>query len=157
MRVTVAEAQPQAEQAQAQARCEGPRAEVWVLADRLRGSAVQSKRIDLDGAHGWAYRFGDGVLLVLQVSTGAGQQPWTPTWATLRAMTDPKEEVKVRAVHVREGPRAPGEWSPVAVEADLPSPAAGTSFTLKLRDAGGRSLAIDVEIPPAPVEKGGGR
>jgi uncharacterized protein (TIGR02268 family) len=147
----------QAELARAQARGEDSPAAVWVLSDRLRGGSVQSLRLKLALAQGWAYRFKDGVLLVLQVKKGVVPQPWTPTGATLRSEGDPKQEVKVRAVHVREGPLAPGEWSPVAVEADLPPPGE-TDFTLELRGAGGRRLVIGhVRFPRAPGKQGPGQ
>jgi hypothetical protein len=141
--------------AAAQARCAGERAEVWVLADRLRG--IQAEQIPAPDAEGWAYRLGDGVLLVVTPTKAAGQ-PWTPTEATLRGTAAPNEEVKVRAVHVREGQRAPGEWGTLAVEAELPTPAAGRRFKLELRDGNGRSLTVDgVVIPPAAAEEGGER
>jgi len=134
-----------------QARCEQGRAEVWVLADRLGGHAVQAQQLEVEGATGWAYRMGEGLLLVVTPNPEVGP-PWTPTAATLRGRDPPKEEVKVRAVHVRPG--APGEWSALAVEAELPSPAAEKTFTLEFRGEGGRSLTLkDVQIPPAQQKK----
>jgi uncharacterized protein (TIGR02268 family) len=142
-----------------QARCAGARAEVWVLADRLGGKAVQAEQILARHAEGWAYQLGDVVLLVVTPTKKAGP-PWTPTEATLRGNEAPNEEVKVRAVHVREGQSAPGEWSTLAVEAELPTPAAGSAFILELRDGSGQSLTVDgVVIPPATQTqwKGGER
>ncbi len=148
----------QAELAQARARGESSLAEVWVLADRLRGSTVQSQQVHHDRARGWAYRFEDGLLLAVEVWMGDGQQPWTPTAAVLRSRIDPRQEARVHAVHVREGSLTAGKWGPVAVEAALPSLAAGNIFILELRDAGGRSLVIDgVQFPSASVDQGGGR
>jgi len=141
----------QAQLAAAQARCEPGRAEVWVLADRLGGHAVQAELLDGEGAEGWAYRLGDGLLLVVKPMPKVGP-PWTPTAATLRSTTAQAEEVKVRAVHVRPG--AAGEWSTLAVEAELPSPAAGAQFDLEFRGEGGRSLTLkDVRIPPKQEKK----
>jgi len=136
----------------------GRRAEVWVFADRLRGSSVRSQRIRGPKAHGWIYRFEAGLLLVAQGRLGKGQRPWTPTSATLRAQEGSKEEVRVLSVQVREGPLVPGELPPVAVEAVLPSSAAGASFILELRGEGGQRLEIDrVFLPPVPREQGDGR
>jgi hypothetical protein len=50
----------------AQARGDGGQADVWALADRLRSSAVESVRVQVDGARGWSYRSEEGVLLVLE-------------------------------------------------------------------------------------------
>jgi len=137
--------------ATAQARCEGGRAEVWVLADRLGGHAVQAQNLEADAATGSAYRLGDGLLLVVEPKPKASP-PWTPTTAKLRSWKTPQEEIKVRAVHVRPG--APGEWGTLAVEAELPSPAAGGRFNLEFRGEGGQSLTIErVRIPPAQQEK----
>jgi hypothetical protein len=145
--------------AAAQARCEGGRAEAWVLADRLGGKAVAVQRVEVVNAQGTAYRLGDGLLLVLKPKKpkkNAGP-PWTPTAAVLRSSAAPNEEVKVHAVHVREGP--PGEWGEVAVEAALPSPAAGVRFRLELRGEGGQLLVVKgVRIPGLPQpEKESGR
>jgi len=141
----------QAELARAQARAKDPGSSVWWLLDRLRGSSVQGHRLQLKGADGWAYRFEDGLLFVVQLKKGLGPQPWTPTGATLRNPKDPKQEVKVHALHVREGPLAPGEWSPVAVEASLPSSPEPKYLVLELRGAGGQRLAIgQVGLPSAP-------
>jgi uncharacterized protein (TIGR02268 family) len=137
--------------AAAQARCEGGRAEMWVLADRLGGKAVQAKPVQAHNAKGTAYRLGDGVLLVVKPKKEAGP-PWVPTGAVLRSLAAPNEQVKARAVHVREGP--PGEWGEVAVEAALPSPAAGLLFDLELRGESGQNLTVrDVMLPPAEGEK----
>jgi uncharacterized protein (TIGR02268 family) len=139
--------------AAAQARCEGARAEVWVLADRLGGQPVQAREIEVTKAKGTAYRLGDGLLLVLKPVKEEAGPPWTPTGAVLRSAAASKEEVPVRAVHSRAG--SPGEWGEIAVEAALPSPAAGKSFTLELSGARGQSLTVDrVTLPhPNPPEK----
>lgn len=139
----------------ARARAEGRRAGVWVLADRLRGSSVQSLKIVSSKAQGWVYRFEDGLLLVPQGRLGAGQRPWTPISATLRAQAGSKEEVRVLSVQVREGPPVPGELPLVAVETVLPSAAAGNPFILELRGEGGQRLEIDqVLLPHAPGVQG---
>jgi uncharacterized protein (TIGR02268 family) len=141
----------QEQRATAQARCEGARAEVWVLADRLGGHAAQAAPLDTKTATGSAYRLGDGLLLVLKPRKQAGP-PWTPTTATLRSQGASTEEVKVRAVHVRPG--ALGEWGMIAVEAELPSPAAENTFDLELRGEGGQSLRVgEVGIPTAQGKK----
>jgi uncharacterized protein (TIGR02268 family) len=141
----------QAQLAAAEARCEQGRAEVWVLADRLGGHPVQAQAFATHKAQGAAYRLGEELLLVFKPKPEAGP-PWTPTAATLRSLAAPKEEVKVRAVHVRPG--KPGEWGSVAVEAELPSPAAGHKFDLELRGESGQSLQLkEVRIPLAPAEK----
>jgi hypothetical protein len=135
-----------------QARCEGTRAEVWAVADRLGGRPVQAKEVTAWNAQGWAYRLGGGLLLVLKPMKAAGP-PWTPTAAVLRSEVAPHEEVAVHAVHVREGP--PGEWGEIAVEAALPSPAAGLKLTVELSGESGQSLGIGgMELPePAQPEK----
>jgi uncharacterized protein (TIGR02268 family) len=138
-----------AELAEAQARCERAREAVWVLADQLGGSAVQAQTITGGNAEGWAYRLGGGVLLVVTPKKGAVSEPWTPTAAVLRSKRLPFDEVKVRAVHVRQAPLAPGEKGSIAVEADLPAPGAWKAFTLELRDAGGQGFTLDVGIPRA--------
>jgi uncharacterized protein (TIGR02268 family) len=143
--------------AAAQARCEGGHAEVWALADRLGGQPVQAKEVDADNAGGWAYRLGGGLLLVVKPLKHAGP-PWTPTAAVLRRERAPHEEVPVHAVHVREGP--PGEWGEVAVDAALPSPAAGEPFNLELTGAGGQSLLVEgLRLPGSaqPEKKESGR
>jgi uncharacterized protein (TIGR02268 family) len=135
----------------AQARCEAARAEVWVLADRLGGHAAQAAPIDTDMATGSAYRLGDGLLLVVKPTDKAGP-PWTPATATLRSEEAAAEEVKVRAVHVRPG--APGEWGMIAVEAELPSLAAGVMFGVELLGESGQSLTMQgVMIPTAQRKK----
>jgi uncharacterized protein (TIGR02268 family) len=145
--------------AAAQARCEGARAtraEVWALADRLGGKSVQALDVRATQAKGTAYRLGDGLLLVLKPVKKEAGPPWTPTAAVLRSKAAANEEVLVHAVHSRAGP--PGEWGEVAVEAALPSPAAGRLFELELRGASGQSLTVDrVEIPepPQPEEESG--
>jgi uncharacterized protein (TIGR02268 family) len=132
-----------------QARCESARAEVWALADRLGGQQVQAEMVDETTAKGWAYRFGSGLLLVVKPVKEEAGPPWTPTAAVLRSEAAPHEEVPVHAVHVRAGP--PGEWGEVAVEAALPSPAAGLDFKLELRGEGGQTLMVKkVWIPPPP-------
>jgi len=139
----------------ARQKAEGRRAEVWVFADRLRGSSVRSRRIRGPQAQGWIYRLEAGLLLVAQGRLGAGQRSWTPTSATLRAQEGSKEEVRVLSVQVREGPLVPGKLPPVAVETVLPSSAAGESFILELRGEGGQRLEIDqVFLPHAPREQG---
>lgn len=144
--------------AAAKARCEAPRAEVWVLTDRLGGNPVHAGALRTDEAKGVVYRLGDGVLLVLQPVRAEGQPPWVPTVATLRSMASTKEQVKVRALHVRGVPLEPGEWSTLAVETELPSAAAGVRFTLELRDESGRSLRVEeIEVPPARGQGGSGR
>lgn len=138
--------------ASAQARCEAPHAEVWVLADRLGGKLVQVEPLKDGRATGWSYRLGEGLLLVLTPRPEAGP-PWVPTAATLRGQENSKGEVKVRAVHVRPG--APGEWGTVAVEAELPSPEAGEKFDLELLGQSSQSLTLrNVKIPTA-AKKGG--
>jgi uncharacterized protein (TIGR02268 family) len=136
--------------AMAQARCEGGRAEVWALADRLGGQQVQAQKVEADTAGGWAYRLGGGLLLVVKPKKNAGP-PWTPTAAVLRGAAAPNEEVPVHSVHVREVP--PGEWSEVAVEAALPSPAAGVRFDLELRGEGQTLMVWDVRIPEPPQQE----
>ncbi|MBN1206980.1 MAG: DUF2381 family protein [Myxococcaceae bacterium] len=148
----------QAALAEAQARCQGPRAEVWVLEDRLGGAGVQSEPIEksepgggpeLKG--GWAYRLATGVLVVVEVQNLTGLRPWVPTEATLRPAGG--AAVRVRTVAVRGGRISPGEVVQVAVEADLPSPDAVSPFTLELRDASGWSLAVrKVRIPQVDKE-----
>jgi hypothetical protein len=109
---------------------------------------VHVRRVDTKQAKGTAYRLGDGLLLVLKPKRNAGP-PWTPTGAVLRSRVASKKEASVLSVHSRAGP--PGEWGEVAVEAALPSPAAGVRFTLELKGSGGQSLRVDdVEIPPPP-------
>ena len=138
--------------AAAQARCEGARAEVWLLADRLGGKEVQAMDIRAEHAKGTAYRLGDGLLLVLKPVKEHAGPPWTPTGAVLRSSVAPEEEVAVLAVHNRAGP--PGEWGEAAVEAALPSPAAGLLFILELRGEGGQTLKVEnVVIPPSPEQK----
>ena len=88
----------------AQAPCEGARAEVWALADRLGGKPVHSKEVEAKTALGTAYRFGGGLLLVLKPYKKSAGPPWTPTAAVLRSTATPSEEVPVHAVHVKEGP-----------------------------------------------------
>jgi hypothetical protein len=143
----------------AQAPCQGARAEVWALADRLGGKPVQAIEVAVDTAVGTAYRLGGGLLLVLKPLKAKAGPPWTPTAAVLRSKATPGEEVPVHAVHVREGP--PGEWGEIAVEAALPPPAAGLLFTVELSGEKGQTLWVDkVEIPPAPKQpekKEGGR
>lgn len=144
--------------AAAVARCEGTRAKAWVLADRLRGQPVQAKALQLGSATGTAYRLGDGLLLVLKPVKEKAGPPWTPTGAVLRSTKTPNEEVPVHAVHSRAGP--PGEWGEVAVEAALPSPAAGVRFILELRGAGGQSLTVGrvtIPGPPEPEREESGR
>ncbi|HVG61374.1 MAG TPA: DUF2381 family protein [Hyalangium sp.] len=140
------------------ARCEGARAEAWVLADRLGGQLVQAMVLDGKHAKGTAYRLGNGLLLVLKPVKKNVGPPWTPTAAVLRGEVAPNEKVPVHAVHVREG--GPGEWGEVAVEAALPSPAAGLRFILELRGTGGQSLTVDrvrIPGPPEPEREESGR
>jgi uncharacterized protein (TIGR02268 family) len=150
----------QAALAQAQARCEGTRAEVWVLADRLGGAGVlkDSIKVQLLGKlaikGGHVYRLATGVLVVVAVHNVTGQRHWSPTEATLRPAGG-QPAVRVRAVAVRGGRIAPGEVGQVAVEADLPSPDAVPPFTLELRDASGWSLRLQkLKIPPVGEEPG---
>jgi uncharacterized protein (TIGR02268 family) len=143
-------AECQEQLADAQARCEAPREEVWVLADRLGGQSVQAKLLNPPGSTGWAYRLGEGLLLVLTLGPKRGP-PWVPTAAKLSASEGPLGEVKVRAVHVRPG--APGQWGTVAVEAELPSPAAGEKLDLELLGPGGQSLTLPRLEIPTPEKK----
>jgi uncharacterized protein (TIGR02268 family) len=137
--------------AAARARCEGARAEVWVLADRLGGQPVQADEVDTPQAKGTAYRLGDGLLLVLKPTKKAGP-PWTPTAAVLRHAVTPDKEVPVHAVHSRAG--APGEWGEVAVEAALPSPAEALRLDLEFRGASGQRLTVKgVKFPQLPEPK----
>jgi uncharacterized protein (TIGR02268 family) len=155
----------QAALVQARAQGAAPRSELWRLADRLAGAAVEVKALSMaldtqDGLRaeeGKAYRFATGVLLVLSVSDAADAPPWAPTEATLRSTSG--LPVPVRAVSVREGPIKPGEKGQVVVEAEPPPPEAGRIFTLELRAADGRSLTLEhMELlPAAAAPKGGGR
>jgi uncharacterized protein (TIGR02268 family) len=147
----------QAELAAAKAPTDAGSAEVWMLADRLGGRAVQAsefaERADegsLETLQGMAYRLATGVLLVFSVSNPSGQQSWTPTAATLRSTNKAQEAVTVLRVAVRQGPIAPGTRGSVAVGAAQPPPPAGVLFELELRDASGRSLTVRrVKIPEA--------
>jgi uncharacterized protein (TIGR02268 family) len=144
--------------AAAQARCAGARAEVWALADRLGGKSVQAGNIETKEAKGTAYRLGDKLLLVLKPVKEKAGPPWTPTGAVLRSRAASQEEVPVLAVHSRVAP--PGEWGEIAVEAALPSPAAGERFDLELRGERRQSLTVKgVKIPgpPQPEKKESGR
>jgi uncharacterized protein (TIGR02268 family) len=144
--------------AAAQARCEGARAEVWVLADRLGGKSAQAGNVETNEAKGTAYRLGDGLLLVLHPVKEKVGPPWTPTRAALRSSAASKEKVPVLAVHSRAGP--PGEWGEIAVEAALPSPAAGLRFDLEFRGERGQSLTVknlELPRPSQPEKKEGGQ
>ena len=148
----------QAQLAAVQARCADTRAEVWVLADRLGGKSVEAREINTEQVKGTAYQLGDGLLLVLKPLKENAGPPWTPTAAVLRSVNTPNEEVPVRAVHVKEG--SPGEWGEVAVEAALPSPAAGFGFDLELRGERKQSLTVErmkIPLPQQPEKKGNGR
>lgn len=145
----------QATLAEAQARRAGTRAEVWVLADRLGGSSAVAQPLNIPPmAHGWVYRFETSVLLVLTPTSAAGLELRTPIVATLRPSRKGSAEVRVRAVHVREAPLAPGAEGTLAVEADLPPPDVGGRFTLELRDESGQILEVkEVTIPLAVGEE----
>ena len=153
----------QAELAAARAPADAGSQEVWMLADRLGGRAVQASEFperagedSLSARRGVAYRLATGVLLVFSVSNLPGQPSWTPTEATLRSMNKAQEAVTVLRVSVRQGPIAPGTTGWVAVEAALPPLTTGMLFELELRDASGRVLTVRrVKIPEAQhLERG---
>jgi uncharacterized protein (TIGR02268 family) len=153
----------QAALAEARAQAERPRAEVWVLAERLGGRAVPAAPLEGTGeqsglqVEGTVYRLATGLLLVLQVRNTTGQPPWVPMEAVLRS-NENGAQVAVRTVAVKPERIAPGEEGEVAVDAELPSLEAGKYFTLELRDESGRSLTVrKVELPAAPAKKGGGQ
>ncbi|WP_224371974.1 DUF2381 family protein [Hyalangium versicolor] len=152
----------QAALAEARAQAELPRAEVWELADRLGGGAVQAQAIDAQTrntlhAKGTVYLLATGLLLDFQVRNPPDLPAWTPIEAVLRSETN-GALVPVRTMAVKPGRIAPGEEGRVAVDAELPSPGAGRVFTLEVRDASGRGFTLDsVQLPAAPAKTSGGQ